>query len=127
MSKKHKKLCWVLSYTEHLLILISTVSGCVSISAFASLLGIPIGITSSEIWLKICVITAEIKKYKSIIKKKKKKHHKIVLPAKSKLNKVGVLISKALIDSNITHDEFILINNVLKEFYKEETKNHNDK
>ena len=40
-----------------------------------------------------------------------------------------VLISTALIDSNISHDEFVLINNVLKEFYdiKEETKNTNNK
>ena len=93
--------------------------------AFASLVGIPIGITSSVIGLKICVITAGIKKYKSIIKKKKKKHDKIVLLAKSKLNSIEVLISKALIDSNISHDEFVLINNVLKEFYdmKEELKN----
>ena len=44
-----------------------------SISAFASLLGIPIGITSSERGLNICGITAGIKKYKSIIKKMKKK------------------------------------------------------
>ena len=52
--------------------LVSTVTGCVSISAFASLVGIPIGFTSSAIGSKICVITAGIKKYKSIIKKKKK-------------------------------------------------------
>ena len=43
-----------------------------------------IGITSSAVGLKICVITAAIKKYKSIIKKKKKKHGKLVLLAKSK-------------------------------------------
>ena len=43
-----------------------------SVTAFASLVGIPIGITSSAIDLKICVITAGIKKYKSIIKKKEK-------------------------------------------------------
>ena len=36
--------------------------------------------------------------------------------AKSKLNSIEVLISKALIDSNISHDEFVLINNVLKEY-----------
>ena len=63
-------------------------------SAFASLVGIPIRITSSAIGLKICAITAGIKKYKSIIKKKKKEHDKIVLLAKSKLNKIGVLVSK---------------------------------
>ena len=49
------------------------VTGCVSISAFVSLVGICIGITSSGIGLKICAITAGIKKYKSIYMKKKKK------------------------------------------------------
>ena len=123
MSKKHKKVCTTLNYIEHFLILGSTITGCVSISAFASLVGIPIGIASSTIGLKICVITAGIKKYKSIIKKKKKKHDKIVLLAKSKLNSIEVLISKALIDSNISHDEFVLINNVLKEFYERRNQN----
>ena len=98
MSKKHKKVCTTLNYIEHFLILGSTTTGCVSFSAFASSVGIPIGITSSAIGLKICAITAGIKKYKSIIKKKKKKHDKIVLPAKSKLNSIQVLLSKALID-----------------------------
>ena len=36
---------------------------------------------------------------------------------KPKLNSIEVLISKALIDSNIGYDEFVLISNVLKEFY----------
>ena len=49
--------------------------------------------------------------------------------AKFQLNRKEVLISKALIDSNISHDEFVLINNVLKESYdmKEEITNSNDK
>ena len=89
------------------------------------MVGISIGITSPAIGLKICAVTAGVKKYKSIIKKKKKKHDKIVLLAKSKLNSIEVLISKALIDSVITDDEFVLINNVLKEYnkMKEEIKN----
>ena len=82
------------------------------------MLGIPIGITSSAIRVKICAITAGIKKYKSIIKEEKKKHDKIVLLAKSKLNRIEVLISEAFIDSNISHDEFVLINNVLKKYGK---------
>ena len=49
MSKKHKKISNVLSNIEHLLILTSTVTGCVSISAFASLDGIPLGITISTV------------------------------------------------------------------------------
>ena len=104
MSKKHKKVCRVLNYIlKH-----PTITGSVSISAFASLVGTLIGIASSTIGLKICVITAGIKKYRSIIKKKKKKHDKIVLLAKSELNSIEVLISKALTDSNISHDEFVL-------------------
>ena len=67
------------------------------IFAFAYLLGIPIGITTSAIGLKICAITAGIKKCKLIIKKKKKKHDKIVLLAKPTLNSTEVLISKGLI------------------------------
>ena len=45
--------------------------------------------------------------------------------AKNKLNTVEVLISKALIDSNISDNEFIVINNVLKEYddMKEEIEN----
>ena len=88
MSKKHKIVCRVLSYIDNSLIVISTITGCVSISSFPSLVGIPIGITSSAIGWKICVITAGIKKYKSIINKEnKKKHDKIVLLAKSNMNR----------------------------------------
>ena len=62
MSTKHKKACTTLSYIEHFLILASTITGCISISSLASFVVIPIGITSSGIGLKICVINAEIKK-----------------------------------------------------------------
>ena len=112
------------NYIEYILILTSAISGCISISFFASVLGIAIEITSSAIRLKTCVITAGTKKYMSVIKKRKKKHDKIVLLAKSKLNSIEVLIFKALIDSNIIHDEFVLMNNVLKEHddLKEEVK-----
>ena len=72
MSKKHKKLCTTLNYIEHLFMLASTITGCISISDFVSLIGIPIGITSSAIGLTFCAITAGIKKYKLIIKKKEK-------------------------------------------------------
>ena len=70
MSKKHKNVCRILNYIEHSLIIVFRIAGCVSISAFASLVVIPIGITSSAMRLKVCVITAGIKKYKLISKKK---------------------------------------------------------
>ena len=61
MSEKYKKTCKYLNYVEHLLILVSTVTGCVSISAFTSLVCVPVGITSSSVGIKICTITAGIK------------------------------------------------------------------
>ena len=171
MRKKHKKVYGVLNYIEHSLILISTVTGCVSISAVASLVGIPIGSTSSAIGLKISVITARLlilistvtgrlsisafrslvgipigssaiglkacvitggnKKYKPIIKKKKEIYFYILIKYYhwQNLSSVQALISKVLIDSNNTHDQFVLINDVPKEFgdMKEEIKNSNDK
>ena len=57
-SKKHKKVCTTLIYIEHFLILASAVTECVSISAFTSLVGIPIGITISVAGLQICSLTA---------------------------------------------------------------------
>ena len=72
MSKKDKNICTALNYIEHFLIFASTITGCISISAFVSLIGIPIGITSSTIGCKLCTKTAEMEKYKSILKKKKK-------------------------------------------------------
>ena len=71
-------------------------------------LGVPIRITSSAIMLKICAITAGIKKYKSIIqkkeKKKKNKHDKIELLQKYKLNSLKGLVFKTVIDLYISHD-----------------------
>ena len=106
MSNKPKKVCTTLKYVEQFIILVSAITGCISISAFTSLLGIRIWITSSAIGLKIYAITAEIKKYKTIIKKRKNKHDKIVLLAKTELNSVAILIFKALINSDISHNDY---------------------
>ena len=58
----------------------------------------------------------EFKKYHSIIRKKKKKHDKIGMLAKCNLNTNEVLLSKALINSYINHDQFISVNNALREY-----------
>ena len=116
--EKYKKIYKYLNCVENLLILSSTITACVSIFAFASLVCVPVGITSSAVGRKICAITAGIKKYNSVIKKKKKKHDKIVMLRKYKLNTFEVLISRALIDSYIIHDEYVSVNNVLREYNK---------
>ena len=116
---------WVKSIKSIKTILASTITGCIPVST--SLIGIFIAITSSAIGLKTCAIAGRIKKYKSIIKEKKKKHNKMVLLTKCKLNSREFLISKGLFDSNISHNKFVLINNVLKEYdkMKKEIKNLN--
>ena len=81
--KSTKKVCTTLNFIEQFLILASTISQYISVSAFTSLIGIPIGITSSVIGFKVWVMTAGIKKYNSIIKKKKQ--DKVVLLVKSDL------------------------------------------
>ena len=116
MSEKCQNTCIYSNYVQHLLILVSHVTGSVSVSAIASLVSILVGITRFELGIKIFVITAGIKNYKWIIKKKNKKHDKIVLLGKSKLNTLEVLISKVLIDSYISHGEFVSVNNVLREY-----------
>ena len=74
--------------------------------------GVPIGTTSSALGLKIFAIIARIKNYKSIIKKKEKEAWSNSI---AQLNNVEILISKALNDWYISHDEFVLLNDVLKE------------
>ena len=64
---------------------------------------------SSAVGLKICVATAGLKMYKSIIKEKKKKHEKLVLLAKNELSSKEVLVSKDVINSHISHDEFVSV------------------
>ena len=63
MSEKCNKTCKYLNYVGFLLILASTVTSCVSVSASTSLVPIPVGITNSVLGIKICGITGGIKKY----------------------------------------------------------------
>ena len=61
--ESRKKVFTTVNYIEHFLTLACNVTRCISISTFTSLLGVPIGITSSAIKLNICWKAAETKKY----------------------------------------------------------------
>ena len=84
-----------------------------------------VGIANSFVGLKVCAITAVIKKYESLIKEKKKKHDEIALLGKPKLNIIEVIIFKLLIDLYISHDELPSVTNKLREYneMKKEIKN----
>ena len=96
--------------------LASAFTGCVSVSVLNSLISFHVSIKSSTIGLKIHAITTRIRNYKSIIKKKKKNFDKIVLLRKAMLDTIEILISKALIDLYIGHDNFSSVNNVLRKY-----------
>ena len=102
MSRKHKKVCTTLNYIQHFLISASAIT-----HVFKFMLLLLYSYTNYEFYnrIKICAIAAGIKKDKSIIKKKKKKHNKIEFLPRSKLNSIEVLISKALINSNISFNK----------------------
>ena len=79
-------MCRTLDLFENFLMFFCWQWLCFNFFGFASLVGIPIGIASSAVELKICALTAGIEKYESFIKEKRKNHDEIVLLAKNKLN-----------------------------------------
>ena len=80
-----------------------------SIISFASTIGAPVRIASASFTLTFSLATWIIKKLLDITRRKRKKYDKILMIAKSKLNSINTLISQALIDINISHEEFITI------------------
>ena len=74
-----------------------------------SVVGVPIGIAEASFTLIFSLTTGIIKKLLRITRNKKKKHEKILMLAKSNLNSIETLVSYALIDMEITHEEFITI------------------
>ena len=104
-------------YIDKILIVLSATSSGVSIISFTSITGAPVGIASASFTLIFSLTTGIVKKLLNITRKKKKKHDKILMLAKSKLNSIETLISQALIDMDISHEEFITILNE-KDKYK---------
>ena len=94
MSRNHKEVCRALNYLKHFLVLVSAGGGCVSISAFVSLLGVPVGIANYALGLKFFAVNEELETI-SQSSQKGKKHENIKLLAKAKLNAIKVLICKA--------------------------------
>ena len=117
LSNTERKVCTTLNYIDHFLVLVFAVTVCISISPFASLVGISKWIMSPTIGWNICTIIWIIKKYKPIIKKKKKKHDKIGLLAKTNLDYIKGLISRSLANLYIERNYFLLIDLLRKYDY----------
>ena len=80
-----------------------------SIISFTSIIGAPVGIASAILTLIFSLTTGIVKKLLNITRNKKEKYDKILMLAKSKLNSIETLISQALIDLDISHEEFVTI------------------
>ena len=111
MSKKLSKYIAAFDYIDKTLIALSATSGRISIISFTSVIEIPAGLASVSFALVFSLTTGIIKKLLKVTRKQKKKRYKIVTLAKSKLNNIETLMSQALIDLNIGHEEFKTIAN----------------
>ena len=108
-SKKLSKYVAAFDYIDKVLTVLSAASGGVFIILFTSVVGAPVGIASASFTLILSITTGIIKKLLSITRNKKKKHDKILMLAKSKLSSIETLIFQALIDMEISHEEFVAI------------------
>ena len=108
-SKKLSRYVTAFDYIDKVLIVLSATTEGVSICSFTSVVGAPVGIASESFTLIFYLTTGIVKKLIVITKNKKKKHNKILMLDKSKLNSIETLISQALIDIEISHEEFIAI------------------
>ena len=102
---------------DKILIVLSATSSGVCIISSASVVGAPVGIASASFTLIFSLTTGIVKKLLNITRNKKKKHDKILMLAKSKLDSIETLVSQALIDMEISHEEF---NAIIREKQKYE-------
>ena len=108
-SKKINKYVTAFDYIDQALIVLSTTTGRVSIISFTIIVGAAVGIASASFILIFSLTTGIVKKLLDITRNKNKKHDKILILAKSKLNSIETLTFQALIDMEISHEEFIMI------------------
>ena len=104
--KKISKYIVAFDYADKLFITLSASFATLSIASFATVVRIPVGIAGASLTLIFTVTTGVVKTLLNITRKKQKKHNKIIALARSKLNIIENLISQALIDFEITHEEF---------------------
>ena len=111
MNKKLSKYISFFDYFDKSLIVLSVTSGSVAIASFAAVIGIPVGITSASSSLAFSLCTGLVKKLLKATRNKKKKYNKIVMLARSKLNSIESKISGALVNNQISYEDFITIIN----------------
>ena len=110
--KKLNKYTVTLDYLDKIFITLSAPFGTLSVTAHATVLGILLGITGASVTLLFTISTGINKSLLQLTKKREKKHNKIMTLAKNKLNMIDILLSSALNDSIISHEE---VSNIITE------------
>ena len=107
--KKLNKYLVSFDYLDKIFIVLSASFGTLSIASYASVVDTPAGIAGSSLTLIFTIGTGISKSLLKVTKNRKKKHNKIIALAKSKLSDIETLLSSALNDSKISHEEFTSI------------------
>ena len=98
------------------LIVLFVANASISIALSATVIGAPVGIMSASCSLAFSITTGFVKKFLKTTRNKKKKHNKIVMLARSKLNSIESKISEALINNEVSHEDFMTILNEEKKY-----------
>ena len=106
ISKNISKYIASLDYFDKPLTVLAILSGSISIASFASVIGVPAGIIGASCGFTFSFTSGFVKNFLKTIRNKKKKHNKIVMLTRSKLNSIESKISKALMDNEISHEDF---------------------
>ena len=106
MSKRLSKYIASFDYFDKSLIVLSARSGSISIALFATVIGTPVGIVSASLSLAFSLSTGLVKKLLKTTRNNNKKLNKIVMLARSKLNSIESKISEALMNNQISHEDF---------------------
>ena len=99
----------VFDYIDQALIVLSAASGGVSIISFTSIAGPPVGIASASLTLFFSLATGIVKKLLNVTRNKKKKQDEVLMLTKTKFSSIETYVSQALIDMEISHEEFIIV------------------
>ena len=111
ISKNLSKYIASLDHFDKSLNVLSILSGSISIASFASVIGATAGTTGASFGFTFSIASGFVKKFLKTIRNKNKKHNKTVMLARSKLNSIESKIPKALIDNEISHEDFETIIN----------------
>ena len=103
-------------YFENSLIVLSVTAGSISIASFSTVIGAPVGMTSASFSVAFSISIGIIKNLLETTRNKKKKHNNIVMLARSELNSIESKISEALINNEISHEDFMTILNEEKKY-----------